>query len=67
MKGTISFLSRLLDTFFPRACAVCGERLSMSEEILCGACNLRLPRTGYVHSPYDNELVRLFWGLIPIE
>ena len=67
MKRTISFLSRLLDTFFPRACAVCGERLSVSEEILCGACNLRLPRTGYVHSPYDNELVRLFWGLIPIE
>ncbi|WP_273540679.1 phosphoribosyltransferase family protein [uncultured Prevotella sp.] len=67
MKRTISFLSRLLDTFFPRACAVCGERLSVSEEILCGTCNLRLPRTGYVHSPYDNELVRLFWGLIPIE
>ncbi|MCR5078238.1 MAG: ComF family protein [Prevotella sp.] len=67
MKRTISFLSQLIDTLAPRACAVCGSRLAVSEEAVCAGCNLRLPRTGYAHSAYDNELARLFWGRVPVE
>ena len=34
---------------------------------MCACCNHSLPRTGYAKSGYDNRLVRLFWGRIPIE
>ena len=34
---------------------------------MCVCCNHCLPRTGYAKSSYDNKLVRLFWGRIPIE
>ena len=34
---------------------------------MCACCNHCLPRTGYSKSSYDNKLVRLFWGRIPIE
>ena len=64
---TISFWSRLLDLISPRLCVVCGERLSITEEIICSKCNLHLPRTGYHRDPYENNLAKLFWGQIPIE
>lgn len=63
----ISWFHRLLDMVSPRTCMVCGRRLGVTEEGLCTVCNLRLPRTGYCHSPYDNAMARLFWGKIPIE
>lgn len=64
---TISFCSRLIDLLAPRACSVCGRRLAITETTLCIGCNLRLPRTNYHLSAYDNELARIFWGRIPIE
>ena len=67
MRQTISLLSRLVDTLAPRSCMVCGGRLTVSEEVVCACCNHSLPRTGYASSAYDNRLVRLFWGRIPIE
>lgn len=63
----ISFWSRLLDLISPRLCVVCGERLSVTEEVLCGKCNLHLPRTDFQQSPYENVMAKLFWGQIPIE
>ena len=51
----------------PRLCVVCGERLSITEEVICAKCNLHLPRTGYHREPYENNLAKLFWGQIPIE
>lgn len=56
-----------LDTIIPRACKICGCRLAVGEEELCGVCNLHLPRTHFYQDPEDNELARLFWGLIPIQ
>lgn len=67
MEKTISVWSRLFDLIAPRACPVCGRRMSITEVALCGACNFTLPRTGYQKSPLDNELARLFWGRIPVE
>ena len=67
MKTTISFWSRLLDLISPRMCVVCGCRLSVSEETICGKCNLHLPRTGFQRDPYENILAKTFWGQIPIE
>lgn len=62
-----SFLTRLTDFLFPRECAICGERLNLSEELFCCSCNMQLPRTNYALSPYDNPMAQLFWGRIPIE
>jgi ComF family protein len=63
----ISFFHRLLDLISPRLCEVCGCRLSVTEEVICGSCNLHLPRTGYYKDPYENEMAKLFWGQIPVE
>ena len=63
----ISFWHRLLDLISPRLCVVCGQRLTVSEEIICSMCNLHLPRTGFQKDPYENEMAKLFWHQIPIE
>ena len=63
----ISFWRRLLDLISPRLCVVCGDRLTVTEEVICTKCNFHLPRTGYHQNAYDNEMARLFWGQIPIE
>lgn len=63
----ISFWTRLLDLISPRLCAVCGERLAITEEVICGKCNLHLPRTGFQLDPYENIMAKMFWGQIPVE
>lgn len=30
-------------------------------------CNMHLPRTGFQYQVLDNEMARLFWGIIPVE
>jgi len=63
----ISFWHRVLDLISPRLCVVCGQRLTVSEEIICSKCNLHLPRTHFQQDPYENEMAKLFWHQIPIE
>ena len=63
----ISFWRRLLDLIAPRLCVVCGHRLTVTEEVICAKCNFHLPRTGFHHHAYDNEIAKLFWAQIPIE
>lgn len=46
---------------------MCGCRLGIGEDVICTACNIELPRTGYAATPYDNEMAKLFWGRMPIE
>lgn len=67
MKMIFNIWSSIFDMIAPRACTICGKRLSLSEAVICATCNLRLNRTNYHLSPYDNELARCFWGKIPIE
>ena len=62
-----SFFTRLLDLIAPRTCVICGNRLSIEEEILCATCNFRLPRTGFSYDAYENEMAKVFWGRIPVE
>ena len=62
-----SFWTKLLDVISPRMCAICGERLSANERVLCAACHLHLPLTHYEEQPLDNPMARLFWGLFPVE
>ena len=63
----ISCWTRLINLIVPPVCPVCGSRMSADEQVLCGKCNLHLPRTYYSRNPYDNELAKLFWVLLPIE
>ena len=63
----ISFWHRLLNLIAPQACAVCGARLAVDEQVLCAACNLHLPRTFFSANAYDNVMARRFWGRIPLE
>lgn len=63
----ISFWHRVLDLISPRLCVVCGQRLTVSEEIICSKCNFHLPRTDFQQDPYENEMAKLFWHQIPIE
>ena len=63
----ISFWHRVLDLISPRLCVVCGQRLTVSEDIICTRCNLHLPRTDFQQDPYENEMAKLFWHQIPIE
>ncbi|MBQ7471209.1 MAG: ComF family protein [Prevotella sp.] len=63
----ISFWSRLFDLICPRACVVCGRRLSIQEDTICLCCLLDLPRTNCFEDFLDNDVARVFWGRIPIE
>ena len=63
----VSFWHRLLDLISPRLCVVCGQRLTISEDVICTKCNLHLPRTDFHQDPYENEMAKLFWHQIPVE
>ena len=55
-------MTALLDFISPRACRICGKRLSTAEQEICTVCNRHLPRTRYAETPYDNDMARRFWG-----
>ena len=63
----VSFWHRLLDLISPRLCVVCGQRLTVSEDVICTKCNLHLPRTDFHQNPSENEMAKLFWHQIPVE
>ncbi len=63
----ITFLSRIFDLLSPRFCAICGNRLSISEQSICSVCDLHLPRTHYADCAEDNEMARLLWHLMNIQ
>lgn len=67
MPARISFPRRIFDLLMPRLCTVCGCRLGITEDSVCMACNLHLPRTAFSLEPYDNEMAKRFWGLMPVE
>ena len=56
----ISFWHRVLDLISPRLCVMCGQRLTVSEEIICSKCNFHLPRTHFQQDPYENNLAISF-------
>lgn len=67
MKQKIGFFVRLLNFIAPKACHICGNRLSIIEDGICEKCKLHLPRTCLYENPYENHLAKMFWGLFPIE
>jgi len=55
----------ILNLFYPRVCAACGESLLKDEETVCLKCRYTLPRTGYERYP-DNPLAQTFYGRVNI-
>ena len=55
-----SLLRDILDLFFPRTCAICGNVLAGGEEMICIKCLFRMPGTDTWEQPYDNEMAKLF-------
>lgn len=60
-------LRALLDAISPRQCMLCYRVLGHYEQLVCSDCLPLLPYTGFENEPKDNPLVRLLWGLVPVE
>ena len=56
----------VINIVLPRSCAVCGKRLNVSEDFICGNCFLNLPFT-QIRAQKGNVVERLFWEQIKIE
>lgn len=57
------WLDSILNLFYPRVCAACGETLLKDEETVCLKCRYLLPKTGYELNP-DNPLAQTFYGRV---
>ena len=57
------WLDSILNLFYPRVCAACGEPLLKDEETVCLKCRFTLPQTGYELNP-DNPLTQNFYGRV---
>lgn len=55
----------LLMLFFPSNCLVCGKRLQAPRFVLCLACELKMPRTGF-KDVFNNPVSQIFWGRGPV-
>ena len=53
----------ILNLFYPRVCAACGELLLKDEETVCLKCRYLLPKTGYELNP-ENPLAQTFYGRV---
>lgn len=54
-------LNDLLSLLFPRLCQACGNHLVRNEEVICTACLLDMPLTGF-HLQRENALEQSLWG-----
>lgn len=64
--GMFSPLKDIVSLFFPPVCPACGRVMQTGAGILCTACQLDIPLTGY-ETMADNPVARRFWGLAPLE
>jgi ComF family protein len=62
----MGWINDFISLVFPRICAGCGNSLWKHEEVLCGLCEFRLPKTNF-HGEADNPVARLFWGRARVE
>lgn len=51
----------VVNLFFPRLCAGCGNELFGEEESLCISCTSQLPVTNF-HMHANNPVEKIFWG-----
>ena len=59
----LDWLHCIIDLFYPRVCAACGQPLLRNEENVCLKCRYTLPFTGYENHA-DNPLAQVFYGRV---
>ena len=59
----LKFLNHIVNLFYPRVCAACGNLLMSNEETVCLTCRYLLPKTLYEKNA-DNPLAQMFYGQI---
>ena len=59
-------LADLYNILMPRSCVVCHDTLEPTEQFLCTACSVQLPRYP-IKSIDDNEILRKVWNYAPVQ
>ena len=62
----MSLIADLCNILLPRRCIVCQHTLEPTEQYLCTACSIQLPRYP-LQSIEDNEPIRKVWNFAPIQ
>jgi ComF family protein len=55
------WIEDFISLVYPRICALCGNSLWRSEEVICQKCEYHLPKTNF-HLDPENPVSKLFWG-----
>lgn len=66
MEGIKDILRGLQHLLYPNLCEGCNTPLLANEEVLCMACNMQLPLTGYSQIA-NNETAQRFAGRLPFQ
>lgn len=66
IKTITSYLNDFTHLFFPHNCEGCGTDILENETMLCAACLLKLPETGFINTT-DNSVEKIFYGRIKVE
>ncbi|HMT28876.1 MAG TPA: ComF family protein [Bacteroidia bacterium] len=61
----ISWISDLVNLFFPEVCAACNNALFKGEAVICTNCLYHLPKTHF-HKLEGNPVEKQFWGKVQI-
>ena len=59
----LDWFNSILNLFYPRVCAACGEPLLKDEKTVCLKCRYLLPKTGYELN-LENPLAQHFYGRV---
>ena len=59
------WIESIINLFYPRVCAACGEPLLKGEETVCLKCRYALPKTGYELNS-DNPVALMFAGRVKL-
>ena len=62
----MGWIDDFVSLIYPKNCAICGNSLWRSEEIICQKCDYHLPKTNF-HLEADNPVSLLFRGRTNIE
>lgn len=62
----MSLIADLCNILLPRKCVVCQHTLEPTEQCICAACSIQLPRYP-IESIEDNEPLRKVWNYAPIQ
>ena len=66
MSIAVTIADDFISLLFPRLCHCCNEHLVRNENIICTACRVSIPVTGF-EKVRDNFVEKLFWGRCRLE